>query len=71
MINVDLEFFAGYSLQALEQDVYFIVEGCPGRLEPVQVVREELCDLLYVPSYTSGIGVNVVELGLDDGNGGT
>ena len=39
-------------------------------LEPVQVVREELCDLLHAPNYPGGIGVNVVELGLDDGNGG-
>ena len=69
-INVASEFLAGYSLQIFEQGVYLIVEVCPGSHELIQVVREELCDLLHIPNYPSGIGVNVVELGLDNGNGG-
>ena len=69
-INVALEFLAGYGLQTLEQGVYFIVEVFPRRLEPIQVFGEELCDLLHIPNYPGGIGINVVELGLDYGDGG-
>ena len=69
-INVASEFLAGYSLQALDQGVYLIVKVCPGCLEPIQVFGEELCDLLHIPNYPGGIGINVVELGLDDGDGG-
>ncbi len=39
-INVALEFLTGWGLQTLEQGVYLIVEVCPRRLEPVQVVGE-------------------------------
>ena len=66
LINVASEFLAGYSLQALEQGVYLIVKVCPRRLEPIQVVGKELCDLLHIPNYPGVIGINVVELGSDD-----